>query len=279
MESADIGGYAPPVDQLLTYGEAKRLDPEKWPNYLELGLRPEHIPDLIHMATDEALNLASGDSLEVWAPTHAWRALGQLHSEAAVEPLLSLFKTLDEDEWVPEEIPDVITLICPAALPTRARFIADELFDEHTRIGVMSSIDKIGDRWPEARSACVEILIKQLELFAENEPEINAFLVLSLMKLKATEALPLIERAFTAGSVDESILGDLEDVHVVFGLKSEEEVEARRRRRFPETLFPAPEQTVVVPQASSKERHQREAGQKKAKSKMADKSRKKNRKR
>jgi PBS lyase HEAT-like repeat len=279
MESANVNSYAPPVNKLLIYGEAKDSRPNRWPDYLELGLGPEHISELIRMATDENLNWADSTSLEVWAPTHAWRALGQLRSEAAVEPLLSLFKTLDEDEWVPDEIPEVMGMIGPAALPALARFIADGLSDEHTRIGAMSSIDQIGNRWPEARSACIEILVRQLELFAENEPEINAFLILSLVKLKATEALPLIERAFTAGSVDESILGDWEDVQVEFGLKSEEEVEARRMRRLPETPFPSRVQQAVVQQVSSKERHQREAGHKKAKSKMANKSRKKNRKR
>ena len=79
--------YPPPVDKLLTFGECSP-SPE-WPDYLALGLGSEHVPDLIRMAIDEELNQAASDSLEVWAPVHAWRALGQLHAEAAIEPLLS----------------------------------------------------------------------------------------------------------------------------------------------------------------------------------------------
>ncbi len=55
MESARTS-YAPPVDQLLTYGEGQNVAPEKWPNYLELGPGLEHVPELIRMAGDEELN-------------------------------------------------------------------------------------------------------------------------------------------------------------------------------------------------------------------------------
>lgn len=72
--------YPPPVDKLLTFGDCRKL-PER-PNYLELGLGPEHIPALIRMATSEELNHADSESSEVWAPVHAWRALGQLRAEA-----------------------------------------------------------------------------------------------------------------------------------------------------------------------------------------------------
>ena len=105
--------YPPPVDQLLTFGDCQKL-PE-WPNYPELGLGPEQTPDLIRMAIDEELNHADSDSLEVWAPVHAWRALGQLHAEAAIEPLISLFRTIDEDdnEWAEGELPTVFGMIGP----------------------------------------------------------------------------------------------------------------------------------------------------------------------
>ena len=79
-----IESYAPPVDKLLTYGDAHEHGgkPQAWPEYLELGIGPEHIPDLIRMATDEELRWADSESLEVWAPIHAWRTLGALHAEA-----------------------------------------------------------------------------------------------------------------------------------------------------------------------------------------------------
>ena len=44
--------YTSPVDKLLTLGKPESTAPDSWPNYLELGLGPQHIPELISMATD-----------------------------------------------------------------------------------------------------------------------------------------------------------------------------------------------------------------------------------
>jgi hypothetical protein len=130
MEELDrTSSYPPPVDRLLTYGEADVVEADDWPNYLELGLGPEHIPDLIRMATDEKLNKADPDSLESWAPIHAWRALGQLRAEAAIEPLLALFDKLEDSEWVAEELPEVLGMIGPAALPALSAYMADRSLD------------------------------------------------------------------------------------------------------------------------------------------------------
>ena len=88
--------YSPLVSSLLTYGDGREL--RQWPDYLELGFKPEHIPDLIEMATDEKLNKGDPKSLEVWAPVHAWRTLAQLKAEEAVEPLTTLLRMFDSDD-------------------------------------------------------------------------------------------------------------------------------------------------------------------------------------
>ncbi len=279
MEIARTSNYSPPVDQLLTYGEARNVAPRDWPNYLELGLGPEHIPDLIRVASDEQLNWADSDSLEVWAPVHAWRTLGQLHAEATIEPLLSLFEPLEENDWAKDELPDVLGMIGPAALPALAAHIADISHDESARISAITSVEKIRTYWPEARPACVALLMGQLELFTKNEPEVNGFLILSLVELKAIEAAPLMERAFAAGRVDPIVMDDWEDVQVELGLKSPEEVEQSRPRRVPDALFPSAARDMVPPRISSNVHREREATHKKAKSQTAKQSRKKNRKR
>src|SRR6266702_6013884 len=279
MESDRTSSYGPPVEQLLTYGEGRGYSSKNWPNYLELGLTQEHIPELIRMATDDELNWADSDSLEVWAPIHAWRALGQLRAEAAVEPLLTLFEALDDSDWVTEELPEVFAMIGPAALPALAAYIADVSHDVEARFSAIPSVEKIGTRWPEARSASVALLMEQLERFAENEPEINGFLVLGLVELHAAEAASLIERAFASRRVDLTIMGDWVDAQVELGLLSAEEAAQRRPKELPQTPFlTAARETVSLP-VSSKEIRQRVAGHKKSKGKMAKQSRKKNRKR
>ena len=144
---------------------------------------------------------------------------------------------------------------------------------------MITTIEKIGTHWPEARAACVETLTKQLELFEENDPEVNGFLALSLANLHAIESVPVVKQAYTAGCVDPMILGDWDDAQVEFGLLSAEEVEQRRSRTFFEVPALSPLFETIHPQVSARNSHQRVTTQKKARSKMAKQSRKKNRKR
>lgn len=279
MEQDRNARYQPPVERLLTYGESDRITPDDWPDYRELGLGPEHVPDLIQMATDEALNEADAESTEVWAPLHAWRALGQLHAVEAVEPLLELFDRLEEDDWVHEELPVVFGLIGPAALPALAAYLADLSHTDSSRISAITSMEKIGKKWPDARGEALAMLEERLEQFEENEPDVNAFLVEALVELGAKEAAPLIERAFAQGYVDPMVMGDWEDVQVELGLKSAEEGTPKQVNKWRESLLRSPQASETFTPASSQVTHKHKVTQKKAKTKMAKLSRKKNRKR
>jgi hypothetical protein len=279
MEKDSKTRYQPPVDRLLTYGESERITPDEWPDYRELGIGPEHVPDLIQIATDEELNEAASESTEVWAPVHAWRALGQLRAVEAVEPLLELFDRLEDDDWVHEELPEVFGMIGPAALPALAAYIADLSHTDSSRISAITGIEKIGKRWPNARGECIAILEERLERFEENEPDVNGFIVVALVELGAKEAAPMIERAFDEGYVDRMVMGDWDDVQVELGLKSAEEVSPKQANDWRERLLPSPSAEGTFTPASSQVAHKEKAAQKKAKSKMAKLSRKKNRKR
>ena len=120
--------YSHPVSQLLTYGDCLKLP--RWPeelDYLPLGFGSEHIPDLIRMVLDDDLYWANSDSLEVWAPVHAWRVLGQLQAEAAIEPLLTRLDLVDEEDndWVSEELPQVFAMIGAAAIAPLHAYLID----------------------------------------------------------------------------------------------------------------------------------------------------------
>ena len=114
--------YPPPVDKLLTYGDARNFG-DQWPNYLALGLTTDHTPELVRMATDPALNKAHSESLEVWAPIHALRALGQLHDETAIEPLIPLLDEVDDDDALFEELPDVFAAFGPVAISALSAYL------------------------------------------------------------------------------------------------------------------------------------------------------------
>lgn len=263
--------YKKPVDVLLTLGDA-RDSLGQWPDYSEYGIGAEHIPDLIRMATDPELNWADSDSLEVWAPIYAWRALGQLRAEEAIEPLLTLFHELEDSDWVGEELPRVYGMIGAAAIPALTAYLADTSRGISPRISVAYALAEIGMSHAEARDVCVAALTRQLEIFGKNDRELNGFLVNYLIELEATETASLMKRAYAARRVDKMICGDWEDVQVALGLKSDFERDAAFFMDDIEDQDPEDGSVAFKSQSATK--------RKKAKTKrnMARKSRKQNRK-
>jgi hypothetical protein len=282
--------YPTPVNKLLTLGSCERKR-DGWPNYLRYGFGPEHIPDLIRMAADPELNQAATESLAVWAPVHAWRTLGQLRAEAAIEPLLTLLSRIDEsqDDWIGEELPEVYEKIGPAAIPALATYLTDSTHGLWARVAAVSSLQKIAVRDFQARATCIPILIAQLSKSATQDPSLNAFLASALIDLQAKEALPVIRHAYVDGHVDETVIGDWEDVEIEFGLR--EERETPRHSLLPFLFSPQPEDDdgdedllfddeFLQGNVSNRFVHQGKAKAKaRAKRKQQKKSRKKNRRR
>jgi hypothetical protein len=277
--------YLSPVDKLLTIGEPDPAGSQNWPNYLELGLGPEHIPDLLRMLADNELFdpelLKEGaEKPEGWAPHHAMRALGQLRDVSAVEPLLNQSERLiDYDEglgeWGMEELPEVYGLIGPAAIPALTAYIADKSHGVDSRTNAATGLEKIAEMHPEAREEIVAALTRQLESAQENDPRLNAFIIDNLINLKAVDAAPVIERAFATDSVDMDIVGDWDDVQAALGLKPRQELPS------PPTIdilsqTSIPENVTTPSSSPSTTSHKRVTAQK-TKHKMAKQSRKKNR--
>ncbi|MBI4727245.1 DUF1186 domain-containing protein [candidate division TA06 bacterium] len=208
-----VGAYQPPVDRLLALGEPGKKD---WLDYQTMGLSEAHIPELARLAADRELNFeADQDGPEVWAPMHAWRALGQLRAVSAVGPLLELLDEADDndDEWAMEEIPIVLGMIGPEALEPISRYL-DHRHNLFGHVAAISAVEEIAKRHLESRGRCIKLLNRKLERYKKQDPALNAFIVMYLCDLKAVEAMPLIERAYHDDCVDETIQGDLEDVKV-----------------------------------------------------------------
>ncbi|MBV9384903.1 MAG: hypothetical protein JOZ78_00585 [Chroococcidiopsidaceae cyanobacterium CP_BM_ER_R8_30] len=235
-----ITSYSSPVNQLLTYGECHNISPTDWPNYLKLGISAAQIPELIRMATDEKLYQANPNSLKFWAPIHAWRTLGQLQAQAAIEPLIGLFPKRDGEEeilvWIGEELPIVLSLIGPAAIPALAGYLADRSKGVFSRTIAISSLEEISVKHPDCRTCCVTVLTHQLESFQENGAELNSFIVAGLLDLRAIESASVIEPVFKTDCVDQTITGNWNEVQVKLGLKSRADVLKKGRERKPATL-------------------------------------------
>jgi hypothetical protein len=216
--------YSPPVDQLLKLGDCRR---RTRPPYRVMGFTPEHVPELIRMSIDSELNWADAESDEVWAPIHAWRVLGLLRAEEAIEPLLGLLEEFEDSTWPGEEFPEVFGQIGPAAIPALTRYLTERSHDTWNRATCAGALAKIGAAWPEARGECIATLAGLLEDSAEDDRELLGSVVADLLDLDAVEAAPALERAFAEDRVELSAAGDWEDVQVELGLLPERITPAR----------------------------------------------------
>jgi hypothetical protein len=211
--------YQPPVSELLRLGDVRGKI--AWRNYLGIGLTAEHVAELIRMASDETFNEMDGESREVWAPVHAWRALGQLRPEAAVGPLLGLLHRIDDDDddSAGEDLPEVLAMIGAPALGPTADYLANLNHGTYARVAASATLGKIGQRYPALRAEAVAGLTRALAMFDNDKQDdaLNGFLVADLVELRAVEAAPLIERAFAAGAVDTMVMGDWDKVVAELG--------------------------------------------------------------
>jgi HEAT repeat protein len=248
----------------------------EWRDYPALGLGAEHIPELVRMALDKDLHGTDSESAEVWAPVHAWRALGQLRAESAVEPLLQLLDRIDDDDddGVQMDLPKVFGMIGPAAIPGLRDLLADAGHGKWARSAAGEGLVRMVERFPEIREQAVAIITDQLRRFAEQERIVNAFLVDALCDLRAIESAAVIEQAFAADTIDLTVLGDWEEAQILLGLLEERVTPAPNYLEMELGPLPSFVKSLVGKPAP------RKAGkQKTAKRKRAKASRKRNRRR
>lgn len=302
--------YPPPVAALLTIGT--RLDPKPesfdgpmptfeevrarvealqnrkraptplcsadWPDYRQFGLTQEHVPHLLAMVVDESLNESDPASAESWAPVHAWRALGQLRAPEAIAPFIALLDEWPDADYFHEEVPEVFGMIGPVALPALTTFLNEETHDMFARGTAAHGIEMIGRMHPTERDTAIAAITAPLAAYERNDPTLNALLISPLLDLEAVETMPLIRAAYAADAVDLSFMGDLEDVEIAFGVRTERETPRPRYNVLAspreEPFDPLWDQVLNADLKAAR----RSADKKKAKRKMAGKSRRANRK-
>lgn len=226
--------YQPPIDQLLHLGKPEICAPDKWQNYSDLGITEQHIKTLIEMLVDKNLNEADSESMEIWAPVHAWRALGQLKS---VESIPNLLQQLDpDDDWSHTEIPQILSMIGPPAIPALSDFLLDTSKDPFARASISNALGNIATTYPQSREVCVTAIGEQLKRFENETPSLNALLIWTLTDLKSHDYHDTIQQAFEANQVDETVCGDWEDVQITLGLLKERITPKRNymREKYPE---------------------------------------------
>jgi hypothetical protein len=268
--------YPPPVDELLTIGEPTATAQAK---IAQLGLAQEHVPDLVRMARDRGLNTAMDDTKEVWAPIHALEALENLDVGEHVADLIPLFDV--DSEWFGENLPDVLKRGGAAALEPLRAYVQDASRWIYGRTYALGTFTPLVELHPELRGRAIQILSDALDQASENDPYVNADLIVALVELKAVEALPAIRRAFEQDLVDESVMGDWAEVLDELGQQPDPEdpLVQRSRERWDarrEQMRAQIPGELSHPQAGRSKPKQSQAAKKKNKRKQSAASRKAN---
>lgn len=263
--------YRSPVAQLLALGDP--LDAQDEIAYRELGLSEADVPELCRLAQADTLYDDEADDLVVFASVHAWRALGELRAEAAIDTLIGVFRHAEMDDWVLEELPAILGRIGPTAIVPLTAYLEDDDNDTWARAAAMESLSAIARAFPETRDRCVAIFRGELARFAERDALFNALLIGELINHAAVETAPLMEQVFAAGAVDLTCVGDWEDVQIELGLLQ------RRLTPRPDYFLETYGYSLPKPGALAPMPDKSAAGKaKKAKRKQQAKSRKRNRK-
>lgn len=228
MDHAELGArYSGPVLQLALLDRARetRLTSRtaEWPDYAAMGIGPQHVSDLLRMATDVGLVVAPPDEAAGWGQIHATRALAQLGAKHAAAKIVEFACWMDDDElgedWQMEEFPAVMAMMGPesADLLHAALDTPDE--NERARVALVCAIAEVAKHHPSTRDRAVARLAQTLRASGD-QWEVATFAVYELVELKAVEAIDDIRAAFERKAVDYFVV-DWFDLREKFGIEED----------------------------------------------------------
>jgi hypothetical protein len=208
MSSAS--SYAPPLDRLLTESrDVYATDGSRLVQ--ELGLARDHVPELLRMLEDATL-YASESALQ--APLLACLAIGSLRVIEAVPRILGCVDRFNDEYYFWYEVlPAILEPIGPDLLPVLDDWLAGPEVGHSSTLAICEILGRMVGNEPELRDPAVLTLTKCLgRRIAELDEDFQAtgIVVSFLLDWHAVESADLIERAYEAGIVDQSICGDID---------------------------------------------------------------------
>ncbi|MFT7674850.1 MAG: yecA family protein [Gammaproteobacteria bacterium] len=210
----------PKIQTFLTLGDPGNK--RNWPDYLkQYGFTLDDVPTLLMLYADEEINAMDSGRPEVWAPVHAWRTLGQLGSEASIEPIILSFDTLHDDDYAQNELPKVFGMIGPVAILALVEYWQQPGKNEFSYCLAVDSLCEIAKCYPAHRKQVIDIYLNYMKHPYTSARTLNGLLIGQLMDLKAVEAIDGIRSLFALGCVDLSCAGDLEAVEIDLGFRTQ----------------------------------------------------------
>jgi hypothetical protein len=226
-----IDSYTGPVARLLIIRDAAvGQDPSKWLNYKsDFGIGIEHEADLIRLATDGVLRATSRKEHKAWGPIHATRALGQMRSSRAVPALLHALRENIESSPTPQEIGYVLAAVGDLAMEILSDFLVSLPEAADVEIAIVLAMGEVASFEPSLKQVCIENVRSILrsrttistEASIDESSVVCSFAVAILLQMKAASCYREILEAHRLGIVDCTFCGDIEDVEIRLGMRTE----------------------------------------------------------
>ena len=212
----------PKIRALLELGQPREGE---WPDYVsKYSLTDDDVPALLELFGDEklaSLYALDSDRPEAWTQLHVWRALGQLGSEEAIEPIINSFEALCDDDYGLEELSTVMALFGPRAIEPLASYWQRGGKGEFADVLAMDSLFKIADAHPQNRDQILAIARSYMANPSLSNEALNGLLMIHLIDIGAREAIEDIRQLYALDCVDFNYAGDLEDVEINMGLRKQ----------------------------------------------------------
>lgn len=210
----------PKIQALLALG--KPSNDRDWPDYTQLyDLDEDDVPALLALYGDDEFHAQGGDEAALWAALHAWRALGQLRADAAIEPLIASFDTLFEDDYALDELCKVMAMLGSSAIEPLWRFWQQPGRDEFAYVMAMDSLYEIASAHTHSRDRVIAIYRDYMASPFEAHDSLNGLLMSRLVDLGASELIDDIRLLFARNCIDISCTGDLEEIEILLGLRDQ----------------------------------------------------------
>ncbi len=213
------------VASLLSLGRAGLDDPGL--SYRALGLSRKNKEKLLNLGANLYLyyySFAEGEEdTAFYAVVHAWKALSELEIPEAkslfVELLGYFFEEEDEGDWMASMFRKLIVPFRAEMFEESVRYILDEDENEWFRaefIDLLQDMIKNDEVDKEQVSGVFKQLFKEC-----NNRVVNASAIAVCKDEKFDEHYPQIKKLYEKKLVDKSYDGDLEDVEMAFGIRTE----------------------------------------------------------
>ncbi len=224
--------YSGNVAKLLTLGRPV-VNPRKELSYIkDLGIDESDTEQLLQLADDMDIyryvygDVGDDEAAEFFGVIHAWKALSELAAPQAKEYFVNRFEAYDfddPDEWIIGEIRSLIAPYRHDMYEDIVKYIEDEQHNEWVRMEYLEIIKDMLEAKEVESTEVNSFLVKLLQEC--DSPIVNAGAISLCMDRGLTEHHELIKKCFERKAVDIDHIGDLEDVEIEMGLRTERETE------------------------------------------------------